>query len=389
MSNTVTTATTGIDISRQLEAAFALYVKDISPLITTLLANGSAKRGKNTTYEWYEYTMSRIETTVTSWAASGYFDSTEKDLVLWDTSNLQPKDILRFETSDGVAVSNLSVYVTQIVDGTTVKVIKLWGTDAVVDAANKAVLVSSSNEENSKKGNARKIQTPLTKYNYFQIIDAVFENSRTIEWTDIAGDIGKIADLRRNAFYNIQRQLTEIVANGTRAKFNDPVDGKEVRSCWGLSEFIVNTQDGEGNSVSQTTLDKAVETIVKWGWRANTIRVNTKQAMKISSIDNSKINVNLTDQVRGNVVTAIQSSIPVEGSRIERIIVDTTMPEDVIEVFDINNLALVPFVNGWIRELDATEPWQDGTSIRTLWEYTLEAKNMEQTAVRITNLAID
>gem|GEM_PF-4768332 len=77
--------------------------------------------------------------------------------------------------------------------------------------------------ENSKKNKARKIRVPITKFNYFQIFDTMVENSRTIEGSDAYGDIGKIAHIRAEAFYDITRQLTEILANGIKIKFSDPV----------------------------------------------------------------------------------------------------------------------------------------------------------------------
>jgi len=52
--------TKDVEIARQLEAAFQVYVKDISPLVATALANAGAKRGTNKKYEWYEYSRTRV-----------------------------------------------------------------------------------------------------------------------------------------------------------------------------------------------------------------------------------------------------------------------------------------------------------------------------------------
>ena len=382
--------TKDLELKRQLEAAFKVYVQDISPLIFTALQNAGDKRGKNKKYEWYEYSRSRVETTVDTLTASGFFDSTPKNLNVWSTINFLPWDTIRFETSAGLAISDLTVYVTSIVDATNMLVTKVWWTDAEVATTSVAVFKSNLLPENSKKGTARKIRIPVTKFNYFQIFDTVQENSRTVEGSDVYWDIGKIANIRAEAFYDLQRQLTEMLSNGIAAKFTSAIDGKEVYWAGWIAEFVVNEQDELWAVFTQSMFDDAVETIIKWGWAANTIRCNTKQARAISALDNSKIQIAINDvqksTERWNVVTALQAGIPVKGSKIDVIIVDTSMQEDIIEIFDINNIALIPYSNGAIREMDATEKGQDGTAIRMLWEYTVEAKNMAQTAVKISNL---
>ncbi len=382
-----TVTTKELQIARQLEAAFELYVKDLSPLVAYALRNGAGKRGTNKKYEWFERSFKRIEAEVNAAFDSSTYSSTPIDLVLTDTSNIRAKDILRFETAAGVSAGNIKVYVTSVTNATTIKVMKIGWNDVNLAAGAKAILGNNAHEENSKKGTPRAIQMPVTKYNYFQIFDTLLENSRTVEGSNVYADIGKLADLRSNGFYYIQRQLTEMLANGLRAKFNTP-DGKEIYTAGGLAEFVVNTLTKTGQDMAKAILDEAVEVIVKGGGKANAVRCNTKQAIKLSNMDESKIQINLNEQVRGNVVTALQAGIPVEGSRIDLIIVDTTMPEDEIDIFDINNIALVPYSNGGIREMDATENGQDGQTLRMLGEYTVEHRNAGETAVKITGLNV-
>lgn len=383
MSNEVITK--DVEIARQLEAAFQVYVKDISPLVATALANAGTKRGTNKKYEWYEYSRQRVTAWVTVAQDSGYFTDTPKAFDI-PTANVLVGDTFRFETTAWVSLWDLTIYVTEIVSTSQVKAIKVGWTDVAIPVGTVAVFKSNLLPENSKKGESRKITVPSIKYNYFQIFDTLVENSRTLEGSNVIWDIGKIANLRAEGFYQIQRQLTEILANGLRAKFTDPVSGKEIYGAGWIGQYVVNTIDAAWAVFAQTFFDDAVEKIIKWGWVANAVRCNTKQARAISKLDNSKIQINLNDATRWNVVTALQAGIPVKWSKIDMIIVDTTMPEDEIDVFDMNNIALIPYSNWAIREIDATEKGQDWNSIRMLWEYTVEAKNMEQTAVRITNL---
>lgn len=383
MSNEVITK--DVEIARQLEAAFQVYVKDISPLVATALANAGTKRGTNKKYEWYEYSRQRVTAWVTVAQDSGYFTDTPKTFSI-PTANVLVGDTFRFETTAWVSLWDLTIYVTEIVSSSQVKAIKVGWTDVAIPVGTVAVFKSNLLPENSKKGESRKITVPSIKYNYFQIFDTLVENSRTLEGSNVIWDIGKIANLRAEWFYQIQRQLTEILANGLRAKFTDPVSGKEIYGAGWIGQYVVNTIDAEWAVFAQTFFDDAVEKIIKWGWVANAVRCNTKQARAISKLDNPKIQINLNDATRWNVVTALQAGIPVKWSKIDMIIVDTTMPEDEIDVFDMNNIALIPYSNWAIREIDATEKGQDWNSIRMLWEYTVEAKNMEQTAVRITNL---
>lgn len=378
--------TKDVEVARQLEAAFMVYVKDISPIVATALANAGSKRGKSKKYEWFEYSRSRIEMATTAAYDAGDFDKTTPSNLKIPTVNVLAGDTFRFETTAGVSLGDLTLYVTEVVDSATVKAIKVGGTDVAIASGSIAVFKSNLLPENSKKAAARKISTPETKFNYFQIFDTLVENSRTIEGSDVYGDIGKIAFIRAEGFFQVQRQLTEILTNGVKSKFTNPVTGKEIYSAGGISEFVVNTIDASNADLTQKFLDDAVEIIIKGGGIANTIRCNTKQARAISALDKNKTIVNIGDTVRGNVVTAIQAGIPVKGSKIETIIVDTTMPEDQVDIFDINNIALIPYSNGGIRETDATEPGQDGNTIRMIAEYTVEAKNMDKTAVRIHGL---
>jgi len=379
--------TKDIEIARQLEAAFTVYVKDISPLVSHALANAWTKRWKNKKYEWFEYSREKFQIStgmmpIPHWAF---------DPLLWfqiqiDSTNILVWDTFRFETSAWISISDLTIYVTKVLTTGFIEVIKVGWTDAPIPGGSLMVFKSNLLPENSKKNKARKIRVPITKFNYFQIFDTMVENSRTIEGSDAYGDIGKIAHIRAEAFYDITRQLTEILANGIKIKFSDPVSWKEIYWAGWITEFVINTQDALWAIFTQNMFDDAVETILKWGWLANTIRCSIKQARAISALDKTKLLINLDEKVRWNVVTSLQAWIPVNGSKIETIIVDTTMQEDEIEVFDIRNIALIPYSNWAIREMDATEKWQDGQSIRMLWEYTVEAKNMNKTAVKITNL---
>ncbi len=378
--------TKDIEISRQLEAAFQVYVKDISPLVARALANAGTKRGTNKKYEWNEFSRERISTPITTALALGYLDATQKNVSM-DTSNVLAWDTFRFETTGWVAISDLTMYVTEVVNSTTVKAIKIGWTDAAVASWSIAVFKSNLLPENSKKREARKIRVPNVKYNYFQIFDTLMENSRTLEGSDAIGDVGKIAFLRAEWFFDIQRQLTEILSYGTRVKFTDPKTNKEIYGAGWLAEFVVNSIDAGGNALTQVHLDDAVWQILKWGWRANTIRCGLEQAKALSKLDESKLLINLDETTRGNVVTSIQARIPVEGSKIDTIMVDFTMPEDEIDVFDISNIALIPYSNGAIREMDASEKGQDGNALRMIGEYTVEAKNFDKTAVKIKNLA--
>ncbi len=377
--------TKDVEIARQLEAAFMVYTKDVSPLVAIALANAGTKRGTNKKYEWFEASRARITAVITAAYNSGDFTATPAVIAI-PTQNLLVGDTLRFETSAGISLGDLTLYITEITSASAAKAIKVGGTDVALPNGSVGVFKSNLLPENSKAAAARKINVPTAKYNYFQIFDTVVENSRTIEGSEVYGDVGKIAYIRSEAFFHIQRQLTEMVANGIRAKFTDPITGKEIYAAGGIASFIVNSFNAANAALTQDMLDDAVEKIIKEGGIANTVRCNTKQARALSALNADKVVINIDQQTRGNVVTAIQAGIPVAGSKITTIIVDTTMPEDQIDIFDIGLIALVPYSNGGIREVDATTPGQDGTTLRVLGEYTVEAKNMEQTAYRIYGL---
>lgn len=377
-----------IELNRQLRQAFETYMLQISPLNALLLANGrNFEAGTNVKYEWPEFVLKRIETTVGANYTSGSFTSTPANLVLGTTANFKAWDTMRFENTSKARKSDLMLYVTEIVDGTTLKVMKVWGTDVALAIGDIAVFANTGKEENSSKWEIRKVDIPGTNYNYFQIIDALYEISRSLQGSNSVLNQGKIAKLREAAFYRMSRQFTEMLSNGIRAKITDPVKGKDIHFS-GWIWFYIGTAIAWGwSALTLDKLNQAFEEIVLWGWLPDAIRCNTKQARAISALDRSKLTINLADKGTWTVVQMYQADIPIKGSKIDKIIVDTSMPQDEIEMFDMTKMALVPYSNGGLTEKDATEAWQDWNTIRVLAEYTYVHVDATNTARRITDLA--
>lgn len=384
-----TLTTEEIEVRRQLKEAFETYTLSISPLNWILLKNGQKLEPATAPkYEWLEFTQKRIETTVGANYTSLAFTATPADLVLANTVNYKAWDTIRFETPDNKKLSSLVLYITEVTNGTTVKAMKVGGNDVAISTNDIAVLVAAAKEENSPKGEVRWVDVPVDKFNYTQIIDALYEISRTLLGSKTVAAQGTIDKLRKTAFYKMSRQLTEILSNGQRAEITDPKKWKKIRLAWGMSFYITKEIDAAGAALKLDHLNRAFEEIILWGGLPTAIRTNTSQARALSGLDRSKLTINIWDNQTGTVVQVYQADIPVQWSKINTIILDTSMPQNEIEMFDISKMALVPYSNWAIREEDATEKGQDGATIRMIGEYTYVHEDAENTARRIKNLQV-
>ena len=62
------------------------------------------------------------------------------------------------------------------------------------------------------------------------------------------------------------------------------------------------------------------------------------------------------------------------------------MPNNTVELIDINRIALVPYANRWLKLVPGTQPWQDGQTAILRWEYTMVVKDGKYSHGTIKNL---
>ena len=106
--------------------------------------------------------------------------------------------------------------------------------------------------------------------------------------------------------------------------------------------------DAGGNMLDPNIINNLVQLIVEDGGVANTLVCNINQARKISAFNvagNNPVIAQDSTQA-GSYVLKFLSDIPVAGGIVSNILLDEKMPNDVIELIDINRLALVPYTNG-------------------------------------------
>jgi hypothetical protein len=102
--------------------------------------------------------------------------------------------------------------------------------------------------------------------------------------------------------------------------------------------------------------------IIEDGGVANTLVCNINQARKISGFNISGNNpvIAQNSTQAGSYVLRFISDIPVAGGVVSNILLDEKMPNNAVDLIDINRLALVPFQNRGLKLVPGTQPGQDG-----------------------------
>ncbi|HNG97510.1 MAG TPA: hypothetical protein PLW93_04540, partial [Candidatus Absconditabacterales bacterium] len=88
----------------------------------------------------------------------------------------------------------------------------------------------------------------------------------------------------------------------------------------------------------------------------------------------------------GSYVLRFISDIPVAGGIVSNILLDEKMPNNTVELIDINRIALVPYANRGLKLVPGTQPGQDGQTAILRGEYTMVVKDGKYSHGTIKNL---
>lgn len=311
-------------------------------------------------------------------------------LTFISTAGMRPNMILRFVragTNDDVG--DMQVKVQEIISPDTAICILYGDTMPYpLDPSMTAKLMSEAVQENEKNIVWVDEWQPVNEYNHFQIFRNAVELSDTALNSAIYGNVNTLSEQLKWAFYKIRQQMSEQSLRWRRVARTQGENG----TFWGMFQYLDvsggNVIDAWGNQLDPTIINNLVQLIVEDGGVANTLVCNINQARKISWFNVSWNNPIITQDSTqaGSYVLRFISDIPVAGGIVSNILLDEKMPNNTVELIDINRIALVPYANRWLKLVPGTQPWQDGQTAILRWEYTMVVKDGKYSHGTIKNL---
>lgn len=376
---------------RQVLDLFTMFLKEQSSALEIFLRNGQKfNAGTNNKYEWMESQLTPLSRGINGYGYPSV--GSPFGLTFTSTAGMRPNMILRFvQTGTNTDVGDMQIKITEIASPDTAVCI-LYGdtTPYPIDPSMTAKLMSEAVQENEKNIVGIDERQPTMEFNNFQIFRNAVELSDTALNSAIYGNVNTLSEQLKGAFYKIRQQMSEQALRGRRVARTQWENGtfggmfQFINTSWG------NVIDAGGNMLDPNIINNLVQLIVEDGGVANTLVCNINQARKISAFNvagNNPVIAQDSTQA-GSYVLRFLSDIPVAGGIVSNILLDEKMPNDTVELIDINRLALVPFSNRWLKLVPGTQPGQDGQTAILRGEYTMVVKDGKNSHGTITNLKV-
>jgi hypothetical protein len=373
---------------RQVLDLFTQFLKEQSSALEIFLRNGEQYNAWTTNkYEWMESQLTPM-----SWQVNGTVTPlvTATNITFVSTAWLRPNMILRFvTTTTNGDVGNVQVKIVSITSATVAVWVLYGGTTAVeLNNAMTAKLMSEAVQENEKNIVWVDEWLPTMEYNFFQIFRNAVELSDTALNSAVYGNVNTLAEQLKGAFYKMRQQLSEQALRGRRVARTSGENG----TFGGMFQYIDvagwNVIDASSNALTSTLINNLVELIIKQWGVANTLVCNINQARKISAFNTAGNNPVITQDSTqaGSYVLRFISDIPVAGGVVSNILLDEKMPNNAVQLIDINRIALVPFQNRGIKLVPGTQAGQDWQTAILRWEYSMIIKDGKYSHGLIKNL---
>lgn len=341
-----------------------------------------------------------ISTAITSW----YFDNTNKNVSVSSWAiQLQLWDIITFQTSSKNSRWNLSIIVTAVTNDTTFTAQKVWGSDIAIVIWDLACVKSSSLPEGSRSTNYKGIRKPRNVYNYPQNFRVSWELTREAARL-MNNDFEKmVEELLRQISNDYSNNLNGIAMSSSR-RGDLVINGETIKIAGWLPFFIENNFNDAWNVIAWTPanvinvwglltkshIDNAFQYVIEQGGSVNSILCSPAQARVISTFESWKINLVVMDKsvssTIGWAVQVLESPIKVWNNTINEIYVDASLPNDVIYIFNRENVNLVPVDWAELIWMELVEPYKwanidkDIYSMSWLAEWTFYYKNALESA---------
>lgn len=378
----------------QVLALFQQYLKESHSGLDRLLSNGANRdKGTNNKYEWLGSQLSPLTRAVNASSLAGAFN-TAATMTFVSTTGLKANMILRFTASTGLDAGNMQVKVNSVDSATTATVVLYGGTTGVaLGNTHTAKLLNEAVKENEKLFTGDSERVPAREYNHFQILRTSIELSRTAIASLVYGNVNNVSEQMKNGMYKMRQQMQEGVIRGRRVAR----DSGENGTFWGLLQYLnlagTNTVSASSTALDPDVINELTQKIFDDGWSVNTIICSVNQARKISAFNrsgatgvNAYTMINEASKDAWNFALRFISDIPVANGIVSNIMIDDKMPIDQVALVDIDKMALVPYVDGWLHLENGTLPGQDGQTAILRGEYTLGFKDYKYAAGLITDL---
>jgi len=313
------------------------------------------------------------------------------------TTTLVVDDGTNFRAGMTISVAGSDeVMLVTAVSTNDLTVVRGFGGTTAADIADNAIVTIDSvgREENSTGVDDLMFEPELTE-NYFQTLDTQLTFSRRALAQAQIGNYNEMQSQLAERVNQLTIQMNRMLIRGRKATAT--IGGKTVSFSGGMTYFLEQTGgytvDNSAAALTLAKIDDIVEQVVLRGGMTNTIAVNTKQARKLQTLINANYGSQRLDEQladRGGLVR-LTSDLPILG-QINQIVVDTNLNDSELLMYDSGKLSIIPMAQGnadasgmW-RTLNATQPGQDGESIRIVGDYGIEFKSFKTHAARLKNI---
>lgn len=313
------------------------------------------------------------------------------------TINVATGEGVNFRKGMLVSVKNSDeVILVESVSGDALTVVRGVGGTTAVDIADQAILtIDSVGREENSTGLDDNIFEPEVVFNHFQTMDTQLTFSRRALATAQIGDYNAMNAQIAERIEQLTIQMNRALIRGVR--LDTTVGGNKITYTGGLTWFMnqagAYSVDNAGSALTLTKLDDLTEQITLRGGMTNTIAVNTRLARVLSGLVETKYTSQRLSEVQSDkgALTEIVSDLPLIGN-INRIVIDTNLNDDELIMYDSSKLSIIPMASGngsnsgnW-RTMNATQPAQDGESIRIVGDFGLEFLSFKTHACRLSNI---
>lgn len=317
-------------------------------------------------------------------------------LVVDDGSKFRAGQQISITGSLATIANSEEVLLITAVATNTLTVVRGYGGSTAADIADGAtVTIDSTAREENSTGVDDGIFEPDPSENFFQTMDTQLTFSRRAL---ALAQIGNYNDMNQQIAERVNQltiQMNRMLIRGRKGSTS--IGGKLHTTSGGLTYWTAqtggNVVDNSAAALTLAAIDAQVEQIVLRGGMTDTIAVNTRLGRVIQGLVNAnysskRLSENLND--RGGLVQ-LTSDLPILG-QINNIVIDTNLTDSEMLMYDSSKPKIIPMASGngrfdgnW-RTLDATQPGQDGESIRIVGDFGVEAKSFKTHLTRVRNI---
>lgn len=365
-----------LDLSNELAE---IIRRDNTAFLSRVGMSGEASQ---TSHSWMEDSLN--PNTATSLAhATGVLDTSATELVVASGHGARFKAGTLFKDT---AAGKTEVMQVTAVSTDTLTIVRGYGstsgeTHGSGTTAFNILIINHPKQESQDAGDDEsKARTKVT--NYTQIFEKGIKISHTMRSVLQAGVADEFTFQIARRMMEIERELDSTVINGIKSASagSDTV----YRTMGGLIEFV-SQSGGNVTTTSEALTLGVVNTMAKQVWddggNPNFILVSGKQKQKISAFDQSARRSSYDGNVAGYVVDKIVTDL----GFILDVIVDPSMPDDVVVIGDLSKIRVMPLRNDSMR---AEELAKTGRTYKAMvtGQYTVEIRNSKEAFAYHNNL---